>query len=80
MLSVQLSGGFPPTPDPGILLIPAGRLQSGGSTHMPRIRTAALGKRRLISQSHARNLHFYFALSPTNFVAGPGVGLSMDDA
>lgn len=80
MLSVQLVEASHLPLIQGFCSSQQGWLQSGGSTHMPWIRTAALGKRRLTSQSHARNLHFYFALSPTNFVAGPGVGLSMDDA
>lgn len=80
MLSEQLREGFLPTPDPGVWCISVWRLQPLSFTHLPWIGVIGLEKRRLASQPQAKELHFHFALSPTNYVAGPGVGLSMDKA
>lgn len=62
---------LPTAPERGVQLIPVGRMQFCGATHVPRIRTAALGKRRLTSQPHTRDLHFYFALSLAKYVSRP---------
>lgn len=70
-LSVQLRRGFIPTPGPGV---PEERLQSLGYA-MDLGSSPEEG--RLSAQPQTRNLHFHFALSPTNYVAGPGVGLSI---
>lgn len=79
MLSVQLRGGFRPTSDLGVQCFSVERLQYLGFTHLWWIGAVALRKSTLTFQPQARNLHFCFALSPTNHVAGLGIGLSMDE-